>query len=205
MRWQRMSASPSTAQALLEANVQIDVRHILPPGPGSHSRHPPHRRACRACRQRPLLGGAHTGRTPTRAAGRTITCPGSAMLTACSTRSKQFVTGSRHHVDEDRVLATVLFTDIVDSTRRAAGASCLTMPSKSAVGRSPRSPGKDDRYGMLALFAGRVRSSWSALSANSSRCASGSASWPAGSRCIGAPAWWDWQSPVDFSRRFATW
>jgi class 3 adenylate cyclase len=33
---------------------------------------------------------------------------------------EEFVTGSRHHVDEDRVLATVLFTDIVDSTRLIA-------------------------------------------------------------------------------------
>lgn len=32
----------------------------------------------------------------------------------------QFLTGERPHVADDRVLATVLFTDIVDSTRRAA-------------------------------------------------------------------------------------
>ena len=35
---------------------------------------------------------------------------------------EEFVTGSRHHVDDDRILATVLFTDIVDSTRLAAEA-----------------------------------------------------------------------------------
>jgi hypothetical protein len=34
---------------------------------------------------------------------------------------EEFVTGSRHHLDEYRILAAVLFTDIVDSTRRAAG------------------------------------------------------------------------------------
>jgi len=33
---------------------------------------------------------------------------------------EQFVTGARHGVDPDRVLATVLFTDIVDSTRHLA-------------------------------------------------------------------------------------
>ena len=33
---------------------------------------------------------------------------------------EQFVTGRRHHYDTDRVLATVLFTDIVESTERAA-------------------------------------------------------------------------------------
>ena len=32
----------------------------------------------------------------------------------------EFVTGARHREEPDRVLATVLFTDIVDSTRRAA-------------------------------------------------------------------------------------
>jgi class 3 adenylate cyclase len=33
---------------------------------------------------------------------------------------REFLTGSRHEVEIDRVLATVMFTDIVDSTRRAA-------------------------------------------------------------------------------------
>jgi class 3 adenylate cyclase len=33
---------------------------------------------------------------------------------------EEFLTGSRHEVEPDRVLATVLFTDIVDSTKRAA-------------------------------------------------------------------------------------
>ena len=33
---------------------------------------------------------------------------------------EQFLTGHRHEHAPDRVLATVLFTDIVDSTRRAA-------------------------------------------------------------------------------------
>jgi class 3 adenylate cyclase len=33
---------------------------------------------------------------------------------------EQFLTGQRHEPPPDRVLATVLFTDIVDSTRRAA-------------------------------------------------------------------------------------
>jgi class 3 adenylate cyclase len=33
---------------------------------------------------------------------------------------EEFLTGSRSEVEVDRVLATVLFTDIVDSTKRAA-------------------------------------------------------------------------------------
>jgi hypothetical protein len=35
--------------------------------------------------------------------------------------AQEFLTGARPAVDPDRVLATVLFTDIVDSTTRAAG------------------------------------------------------------------------------------
>jgi pimeloyl-ACP methyl ester carboxylesterase len=35
--------------------------------------------------------------------------------------AQEFLTGARPAVDPDRVLATVLFTDIVDSTSRAAG------------------------------------------------------------------------------------
>jgi hypothetical protein len=36
---------------------------------------------------------------------------------------EEFLTGSRTAVEPDRVLATVLFTDIVDSTKRAADPS----------------------------------------------------------------------------------
>jgi class 3 adenylate cyclase len=38
----------------------------------------------------------------------------------CVDEISEFLTGERAPVDDDRVLATVLFTDIVDSTRRAA-------------------------------------------------------------------------------------
>jgi class 3 adenylate cyclase len=38
----------------------------------------------------------------------------------CFEEIQAFLTGTREVVDEDRVLATLLFTDIVDSTRRAA-------------------------------------------------------------------------------------
>ena len=38
----------------------------------------------------------------------------------CFEEISEFLTGTRAPVEEDRVLATVLFTDIVDSTRRAA-------------------------------------------------------------------------------------
>ena len=40
---------------------------------------------------------------------------------------EEFLTGQRHEHPPDRVLATVLFTDIVDSTRRAAELGDRTM------------------------------------------------------------------------------
>ena len=33
---------------------------------------------------------------------------------------EEFLTGSRREIETDRVLATVMFTDIVESTKRAA-------------------------------------------------------------------------------------
>jgi class 3 adenylate cyclase len=55
----------------------------------------------------------------------------------------QFLTASRPDVVDDRVLATVLFTDIVDSTRRAAemgdrtGARCSMRTTPSSGRSSP--------------------------------------------------------------------
>ena len=40
--------------------------------------------------------------------------------TAVIGEMEEFLTGTRHEVEPDRMLATVMFTDIVDSTRRAA-------------------------------------------------------------------------------------
>jgi class 3 adenylate cyclase len=43
-----------------------------------------------------------------------------AMVDRIASEIEEFLTGSRHEAEPDRVLATVMFTDIVDSTRRAA-------------------------------------------------------------------------------------
>ena len=51
---------------------------------------------------------------------------------------QEFVTGDRPMVEPDRVLATVLFTDIVDSTRRAP--SSATLAGATAGGPRPRHP-----------------------------------------------------------------
>ncbi len=83
-----------------------------------------------------------------------------------STRSEEFITGSRHQVDEDRVLATVLFTDIVDSTRRAAEAGdrrwreLLDAHDEIALDEVERFRGRRVKTlgdGMLAVFEGPAR------------------------------------------------
>ena len=46
--------------------------------------------------------------------------PGVGDTTSITGEVEEFLTGHRHEHPPDRVLATVMFTDIVDSTRRAA-------------------------------------------------------------------------------------
>jgi class 3 adenylate cyclase len=164
-RWQRMSASPSTALALFDANTQIDIRHILPqvqvPAlvihrtddrvvPVGNARYAAeHIPGARLLEQPgedhlPWLGDAD------------------GMLDAI----EEFVTGSRHHVDEDRILATVLFTDIVDSTRLAAEAGdrrwreLLDAHDEISAREVERFRGrrvKTTGDGMLAVFDGPAR------------------------------------------------
>jgi class 3 adenylate cyclase len=118
-RYQRMGASPSTARALMEANAGIDVRHVLP-----HIQVPTlivHRtdeRVVSVANARYMADHIPDARLVEQPGEDHLPWLGDAegMLDEI----EEFVTGSRHRVDEDRILATVLFTDIVDSTRRAA-------------------------------------------------------------------------------------
>jgi len=118
-RWLRAAASPAAAVALLRMNVQIDVRHVLP--------------AVRV----PTLLLHRTGdrlfsveasrymraRIPNT---RLVELPGEDHIfwvgdvDALLGEVEEFITGTRHEAKADRVLATVLFTDIVDATGRAA-------------------------------------------------------------------------------------
>jgi class 3 adenylate cyclase len=117
-RWERQGGSPSTAVALTRMNYDIDVRHILP--------------AIRV----PVLVLHRSGDTRVEVeAGRYlgahipgakyVELPGVDHVPADITdrmadEIEEFLTGSRTEAEPDRVLATVMFTDIVDSTRRAA-------------------------------------------------------------------------------------
>jgi class 3 adenylate cyclase len=117
-RFERLSASPSAAITLARMNAEIDVRRILP--------------AIRV----PTLVVHRTGDERIHvdagrylaqhiAGARYVELPGSDHILFLGDTDRvadeieEFLTGSRPEVEPDRVLATVLFTDIVDSTRRA--------------------------------------------------------------------------------------
>ena len=117
-RWERQGGSPSTAVALTRMNYEIDVRHILP-----------------AIRVPTLVlhrigdtrvaveGGRYLGAHITGA--RYVELPGEDhvpfdITDRLADEIEEFLTGSRAEAEPDRVLSTVMFTDIVDSTKRAA-------------------------------------------------------------------------------------
>jgi class 3 adenylate cyclase len=164
-RTQRMGGSPGTARALMEANLHIDVRSVLPHvqvpaliihrtdeqlvNVGNARYAAEHIPDARLIEQRgddhfPWLGDAD------------------GVLDAI----EEFVTGSRHRVDEERILATVLFTDIVDSTRRAAEVGdrlwreLLDAHDEIGARETERFHGrrvKSTGDGMLAVFDGPAR------------------------------------------------
>ncbi|WP_244622823.1 adenylate/guanylate cyclase domain-containing protein [Microvirga brassicacearum] len=118
-RFERLGASPSAVVMLMRMNSQIDVRHILP--------------AIRV----PTLVLHRQGDTRVSVEGgrylaanipgaKYIELPGAdhvlwaGNVDRPADEIEEFLTGTRGEAEPDRVLATVLFTDLVDSTRRAA-------------------------------------------------------------------------------------
>jgi len=118
-RYLRSSASPGAAAALLRMNSQIDIRSVLP--------------AIRV----PALVLHRTGDHDVNVAegrylasrirgARFVELPGddhaifAGDLDALADEIEEFLTGTRPQPELDRVLATVLFTDVVGSTERAA-------------------------------------------------------------------------------------
>jgi len=116
----RISASPQSAAALLRMNSEVDIRHVLPSirvptlilHAGNdqaidvqHGRYLAEHIAGAQYRQ--LDGPDHVP-----------FLSDSAVITE---EIEAFLTGVRHHAVADRVLATVLFTDIVGSTETAVG------------------------------------------------------------------------------------
>ncbi|KPK90340.1 MAG: hydrolase [Deltaproteobacteria bacterium SM23_61] len=117
----RLSASPGAAIAVYRMNMQIDVRHVLP-----------------AIRVPTLILHAADDRVAHIGNGRylaeqipgakLVELPGEDHMFLFGNRDtiideiEEFLTGVRpdHEAEYDRVLATILFTDIVGSTERAA-------------------------------------------------------------------------------------
>jgi class 3 adenylate cyclase/pimeloyl-ACP methyl ester carboxylesterase len=115
----RAAASPRMARAVVETVLQIDVREILP-----------------SVRVPTLVLHVEGDRAIPVAAGQRLAdgIPGARFVKfpgvdhvfwlhdcgAIVDEIERFVTGAVHHAETDRVLATVLFTDVVGSTRRAA-------------------------------------------------------------------------------------
>ena len=118
-RYLRMSASPATAAALTRMNVSIDVRHVLP-----------------AVKVPTLVVHRSGDRLVEPGHGRFVASqiPGARLVELedenhlwfwgdpepILAEVEEFLTGMRSTPELDRVLATVLFTDIVGSTERAA-------------------------------------------------------------------------------------
>jgi class 3 adenylate cyclase len=118
-RHQRLSASPGAAIALYRMNIEIDIRFVL------HTISVP---ALVLHRAQDKLIRVECGRFLAERIARAKYVelegedhlPWAGNADAVVDEIEEFLTGVRHGPQPDRVLATVLFTDIVGSTERAA-------------------------------------------------------------------------------------
>ena len=171
-RWLRLSASPAAVVALVRMNAQIDVRAIL----GS-IRVPTlvlHRVGDLTI---PLAAGRYLAEHIPGA--RMVELPGDDHIPwlgdveSVLGEIEEFLTGIRHRTAHDQVVATVLFTDIVDSTRRAAElgdqrwADLLAAHHVRVREQLARDGGREIATagdGFLAIFEGPARAVRCALS-----------------------------------------
>jgi class 3 adenylate cyclase len=164
-RFERMSASPGSARAMVQALYEADVRDVLPlvQVPTLVIQHPA------GVRFRPELGRFLADHIPS---ARYLELPGTDQLIWAGDQVRtvaeieEFATGLRPAPPADRLLATVLFTDIVSSTERAATLGDLAWQDlleahdrlaraaiASGSGRAIKSTGD----GVLATFDGPAR------------------------------------------------
>ncbi len=115
----RRSMSPGAARALAEMNAKIDVRHVLP-----SIRVPTLILNCVGDRVSSIEGARYMAeRIP---GAKLVELPGEDHIQSKEVAElviaeiQEFLTGARPTPEDDRVLATVLFTDIVEGTARAA-------------------------------------------------------------------------------------
>ena len=121
-RLERATATPRAILELMRANYEIDVRHLL-----SSIRAPTlilHRVGDRTV---PIAAGRYLAEHIPGA--KFVELPGDdhmlqaydqPVLDVLIDEIEEFITGARQRPEPDRMLATVMFTDIVDSTTRAA-------------------------------------------------------------------------------------
>jgi class 3 adenylate cyclase/pimeloyl-ACP methyl ester carboxylesterase len=123
LRWaarlERFAASPGTAAALYRMQGEVDVRPVL--GSIQSPTLVLHRPGDR------MIDIRHSRYLAEHIPGaRLVELPGTSAAPFAGNQElligeiEEFLTGSRHDPDPERVLATVMFSDIVDSTRRAA-------------------------------------------------------------------------------------
>jgi class 3 adenylate cyclase len=161
----RMSASPGAALALGRMNTQVDIRDVL-----LTIRVPTlivHRVGDRDID----VGGARymAERIP---GAKYVELPGDDHLPFVGDQDsildqvEEFLTGASHHFEPDRILATVLFTDIVGSTERAAALGdrrwreLLELHNRLVRGQLERFRGREVDAagdGFLATFDGPAR------------------------------------------------
>ena len=164
-RYLRMGASPREALTLARMNTEIDVRTILP-----------------AIRVPTLVLHRRDDRDALIAGGRYIAdhIPGAKLVEldgadhllwagdqdSVLNEIEEFLTGVRHSAASDRVLTTILFTDIVGSTARAAALGdrqwrdLLARHYATVRGAIERYRGREARTtgdGILAYFDGPAR------------------------------------------------
>src|SRR5439155_19991742 len=156
---ERASASPGSILALMRANYEIDVRHLLP-----SVRVPTlilHRTGDALI---PVAAGRFLAEHIQGA--RYVEIPGTDHLVLdnetqdiIADEIEEFVTGVRPAPEPDRVLATVLFTDIVGSTVHASAIGdrkwvdlleAHNQPAKRAIGRFRGRAVKSTGAGWLA-------------------------------------------------------
>jgi class 3 adenylate cyclase len=118
-RLERLAASPNMAQAFFRMHSETDVRPVLP------SIQAPTLVLHRASDQ--FIDIRHSRYLAEHIPdARMVELPGQGTLPFGSGQDElvgeveEFLTGARHAPDPERILATVMFSDIVDSTRRAA-------------------------------------------------------------------------------------
>jgi class 3 adenylate cyclase len=164
-RLERLAASPGTIGRIFEIIGKFDVRHVLP-----SIRVPTlvlHRRSDT------FIKFEHSRYIAQKIPGaRLVELEGSDNLfsigdvEALLGEMEEFLTGARHEREPDRMLATVLFTDICDSTKRAAelgdsGWRKLLEQHDAMVRRAlERHRGREIKHtgdGFLATFDGPAR------------------------------------------------